>query len=642
MHAYRQTAAETGWSASEIQRAISESGHPWPRVRFAPEVDDCLLCGCRLRIQKSQRRRVITLAHGCIEAVVIRGVCGQGHVTGPAALRRLVPPGQRYGYDLIVEVGVRRYLKTQQREEIRRDLREQYGIELSTGTVSTLCDRFLRLFEALHCRQAPALRRLQQGGYPMHLDATCDKGRGGVCVCLDGWHGWVLWAQRVDSEAGERMAPVVAKTLELFGPPIATMRDMGRGPANAVRPLCEQGTPDLICHYHFLAAVGKQLLDQPHRHLMGQLRSKGLRSKLRTLLKDLKAYDHSQHGRFGHGHIRQSLSTLVGWVLEGHKSTQAPFPFALPYLELVRRTRLALETAEAWVPRPRTKPEYGALRHLSYFMPALERDGRLAPLIELLEERWRWFSELRDLLRLTQADRPHGQAPVSTQELPAFEWLQLQQIEKAVAAYRAELKATLPAEDKEARRPSSAQGIILNALDRHGAHLFGHPVRRDAQGHILCVVDRTNNILEQLFGQQKRSLRRRVGRAHLARDLELQPAQVFLVENLHSPTYLRTLCGSLDNLPAAFADIDRQRAPAPMLRDHRGRDLQLQIKKLLNTPDAAVSSPPARSGSTDDPANAHRRRQNGCNRMGNNKLGEGTPRRRGSESRSERAPVMAT
>lgn len=298
---------------------------------------------------------------------------------GSDALRWLVPSGQRYGYEVIVDVGLRRYLKTQQRAEIRCALREQHGIELSTGTVSTLCDRFLRLFEALHCRQAPALRRRQQGGYPMHLDVTCDKGRGGVCVCLDGWRGWVLWAQRIDSEAGEHMASVVAKTLELFGPPLAMMRDMGRGPANAVRTLNEQGTPDLICHYHFLAAVGKQLLGQPHRHLMGQLRSKGLRSKLRTLLNGLKAYDHSQNGCFGHGHIRQSFPTLIGWVLEGHKSTLAPLPFALPHLELVRRTRLALEKADAWVPRPRTKPEYGALRHLSYFMPALERDGASRP-----------------------------------------------------------------------------------------------------------------------------------------------------------------------------------------------------------------------------------------------------------------------
>ncbi|MCK4305942.1 MAG: hypothetical protein KAY24_17015 [Candidatus Eisenbacteria sp.] len=41
---------------------------PLPRVHFAPEIEDCPECGGTLRIQKSQRRRVITLAHGAFKA----------------------------------------------------------------------------------------------------------------------------------------------------------------------------------------------------------------------------------------------------------------------------------------------------------------------------------------------------------------------------------------------------------------------------------------------------------------------------------------------------------------------------------------------------------------------------------------------
>jgi hypothetical protein len=67
--------------------------------------------------------------------------------------------------------------------------------------------------------------------------------------------------------------------------------------------------------------------------------------------------------------------------------------------------------------------------------------------------------------------------------------------------------------------------IILKYFERYGKHLFGHPTLRDADGTVLAVVELTNNGPEHFFGQEKHKLRRRLGRAHLARDLEDQPAQ---------------------------------------------------------------------------------------------------------------------
>ena len=54
--------------------------------------------------------------------------------------RRLIKTGQKYGYDLVVHVGLSRYLAGLQREEIRGMLRDDHGIELSAGSVSALCD----------------------------------------------------------------------------------------------------------------------------------------------------------------------------------------------------------------------------------------------------------------------------------------------------------------------------------------------------------------------------------------------------------------------------------------------------------------------------------------------------------------------
>ena len=104
---------------------------------------------------------------------------------------------------------------------------------------------------------------------------------------------------------------------------------------------------------------------------------------------------------------------------------------------------------------------------------------------------------------------------------------------------------------------------MLRYLDRYGDGLSGHPVARDEAGRALAVVHRTNNVLEQFFGAAKQGLRRRVGRAHLGRDLEDQPAQVALTANLRHPDYVRILCGTLEKLPQAFAQLDGQPCTGP-------------------------------------------------------------------------------
>ena len=184
-----------------------------------------------MRVVKTKRRTVASVVYGMFEAREVNQRCENDSCPPVVSdeLRKLVPRGQRYAYDLIVDVGLARHLAGEQRDEIRRRLVEKHGIALSAGTVSTLCDRFLSYFERLHISRAAELRRAQQGGYPLHIDATCEAGRGGMFVSLDGWRGWVLWAGRIPSESTEHLSPFVEQTVALFGKPLAVVRDMGEG-----------------------------------------------------------------------------------------------------------------------------------------------------------------------------------------------------------------------------------------------------------------------------------------------------------------------------------------------------------------------------------------------------------------------------
>jgi hypothetical protein len=512
-------------------------------------------------------------------------------VMGSEELARLVKPHQRYAYDLVVQVGLARYLRGKQREEIRAELYQARGVRLSEGSISNLCDRFLGYFEALHLARVPELRCAMESGYPLHLDATCEHGKGGLFVCMDGWRGWVLMAARIPSEHEDYLRPWVEKTAALFGAPIATVRDMGEGVGKAVAPLRARGVPDFICHYHFLGAVGKKLFEMPYRVLANLLRQHKVQGDLRVLLRELRQYQRSStfSGRFGPGPVHSDLPALVLWCLEGEGKKALLYPFSLPHLEFLQRCQQALRKAECWVPSPRTPATRRAIAHLTRLVNRTERDTRFATTAARLEKGWQAFCELRDVLQLTNAELPNGGPRPHQIVLPALEASRLEMIEEAAKAYEAELRERTAKDDSAHASPAR---IILKYFERYGKHLFGHPALRDEDGTILAVVERTDNVPEHFFGAEKQKLRRRVGRAHLGRDLEDQPAQAALVANLQHPEYVRVVCGSLDNLPTVFAQLDEPalERTTPLSRSNRDSALLHRIRTLVKTETKAQPS----------------------------------------------------
>ena len=77
----------------------------------------------------------------------------------------------------------------------------------------------------------------------------------------------------------------------------------------------------------------------------------------------------------------------------------------------------------------------------------------------------------------------------------------------------------------------------------------------DTSGRVVAVVERTNSPAEHCFSKAKRKLRRRLGCASLGRDMQDQPAQAALAANLLDQRCVQVLCGTLDQLPTAFASV---------------------------------------------------------------------------------------
>ena len=99
--------------------------------------------------------------------------------------------------------------------------------------------------------------------------------------------------------------------------------------------------------------------------------------------------------------------------------------------------------------------------------------------------------------------------------------------------------------------------------------------------HRVPVVERTNDPSDQFFASSKRSLRRGVGHANLDRDMQDQPAQAALTANLLDPQYVKILCGTLEDLPRAFAELAVSGVDwSAAALDRPRRDSHLQPRKL--------------------------------------------------------------
>jgi hypothetical protein len=172
----------------------------------------------------------------------------------------------------MVHVGLERFLHHRQREEIRVSLEADHGISLSSGEISVLAARFLRYLERLHCASAPALRAAlaADGGWPLHVDASGEDGRGTLLVAFAGWRQWVLGAWKVPTERADAILPRLREVTFRFGPPCAIVRDLGRAMAEASQALLKSlklSIPVLACHLHFLKDIGKDLLEDSHDRL---------------------------------------------------------------------------------------------------------------------------------------------------------------------------------------------------------------------------------------------------------------------------------------------------------------------------------------------------------------------------------------
>lgn len=565
----------------------------------------CSLCGGPMRVQKTFEHNVSTIEHGEFRANETIYVCKSGcrppdrihAIHRSAALASRVPPRKTVGYDVMVRVGLARFVDYRQRDEIHAAL-EAEGVSLSTGTISGLARTFLTYLERLHLARADRLRATLEadGGWPLHVDATGEQGRGTLLIALAGWRRWVLGAWKIPTERADAILPRLLSVARIFGAPCAAVRDLGKAVIEALNQFVAGlglAIPILACHLHFLRDIGSDLLKESHDQLRELVRTLKIRTNLAALARDLGRDLGPNLGegieglRVWQEHVEQGhrlpegtagvacVRALAQWVLDfAADGRDDGFPFDRPYLDFYERGCQMRRAVDAYHRQPpASRPVARALRRLGRILDPLRHDERFTRVAGTLKMRVELFEKLREALRLTPKP-PARKSPLPAARPSAEDAAaELRDIRKSVLKLRAWLRKNRP-ERGPAEDQRKAIDIILRHLEVHGRSLWGHVIRlpHAVSGSAkFRLVDRTNNIDESWFHGWKHDERRRSGRKILAQDLEQIPAAAALARNLMCPDYVGLVCGSLDRLPAAFAELDRQQYEAAAKKQAAGK-----------------------------------------------------------------------
>jgi len=177
----------------------------------------------------------------------------------------------------------------------------------------------------------------------------------------------------------------------------------------------------------------------------------------------------------------------------------------------------------------------------------------LQRIVQQVQEASELFTRLRDALRLTAQDA--GQGLNETAKFTNAE--HACQIETDVHR----LHQSLCRERKQPLSATKRKGIdtIVTHLDKYWEGLFGHCLQNDGSdqrsNQRVIMVQRTNNMSERFFRHVKRFIRRITGKKKLNREMNALSDNALLVFNLKTPAYVKLICGHLDSLSQAFADL---------------------------------------------------------------------------------------
>jgi len=583
-----------------MQRAIRESSAPVlfaqpPTLPFRPTRTRCPQCRALLKVRKTELKTLHTLHLGrsrAHETLLHCQNCENQTVYHAEQLRRLVSSGCSFGYDVLVFVGKALFLRHRRGEEIVEELLG-CNVRISPSEVEYLGKKFVVYLALAHRKAAPRLKKAMRGkgGYILHLDGTCDRQEPVLMSSLDSISKIVLGSVKVPSEKAEYIVPFLQEIKKRFGIPIAIVHDMGSGILAAVKKVFPR-IPDLICHFHFLRDLGKDLLEKDYDAIRKRLRHHQITSKLRQHARRLKISidEHSgcmesflealQSESLPSKHIDAlpllSAYTLIQWALQAKKQANGyGFPFDRLHVQFAKRLRIVYSQLES-INHVHLRGQWRdniPLFKLSCELKKVCSDRGLQRRLDEIDAKTKVFDQLREAMRIAPLD---GSDALNSESRDT----EIGPIKKAVTKFRQRITAA-------PGYPDNAEfNKMIEQIDKYWDKLFADPILvESSNGQLLIQPQRTNNLMERFFRDFRRGARRKSGNNSISKTLQGMIADTPLVKNLQNSHYMKILLNPHDSLEECFAQIDitevRQQLDAAKTSLEK---IPPEIKKLLDNP----------------------------------------------------------
>ena len=98
---------------------------------------------------------------------------------------------------------------------------------------------------------------------------------------------------------------------------------------------------------------------------------------------------------------------------------------------------------------------------------------------------------------------------------------------------------------------------MIEQIRKYYEKLFADPIASKVDGNVVLIQpQRTNNVMERLFRELKRLLRRKSGSISLKRPIAAMLPDTLLIKNLENQEYLKMLLRGAASLEERFAQID--------------------------------------------------------------------------------------
>jgi len=474
----------------------------------------------------------------------------------------IVPPGSNFAYSVIVEVGRLRFRENRQVAEIQWILLERHGIEISISEIEAHINNFIFYLSAVHQDSNELIRQHieKQGGYILHLDATCEGDSPKLVSSIDPISGFVLYSAKLKSENKDDLIAFLGEIKKRLGVPLAVVSDMGKGIESAA--LSKAGILGKL--KTFRRKMGDRFGDIPI-------------SKIESFLDNAEEY--------GKTLVASELSVyyLVLWILDhcsvGHGYG---FPFDHSHLSFHNRLKTAYsmlkQVSSFYSTTNRNRKTIWKLYHL---IKDIVENSTLEKKVQQYEVKLTVFSQLREALGTAPENVKNGLSLMKE----SGGHKELKMMKKAIAQFETDLKERIESTDDKPLCNSFNR--IIDKLRESRAALLSDPLSVEVNGSKRVIfISRTNNILEHHFRRFNYWCRRIHGNHSVRRNLENIPEQFPIVENLNNPSYLRLVFGGESSIAEKFATISvtRIREMSNGLRRKKQIHSSIKIKKAIRKP----------------------------------------------------------